>query len=438
VSGVISPFGQQGAPTLRLVYPDEFGVDPSGTVDSTAGVNRAIAALGTSPGNLVFGVGNYKLAGSLTPLEQNQGIVGQGSAVTEFTSTGNGTVMDLILSGAFTGGQIAGKFTGFTLDGFGAGVSAVGFQQGNLQGVLMEDVTIQGFGGAGLSLANASNQWTEQSNYRVRLIQNKIGCLCDTGSFDYTNLDLMIVANANQSGLQLQNGANFQGQNLRMRGNFAGGATNTGAVIAIAPAGGADTSFIKGTFVDVAVETTGAGTGHFTILNNSTTSASQFFTQGTLFFSNVTIPFQGVSNPHNNPFSHMGIISDTALGVLVNGYGGVVVGGLQQNVFGNLASPLFLSEIFVEGSDIITCQLVNGVNPITFQSTGSYGQRMDLYFAQPASGAAGTATWPGNVKWAGGAAPALSATNGFVDHIRLTYLPAQAAWYGELIGVHYA
>jgi hypothetical protein len=428
-----------GAPGLRLVYVDNFaGVDPTGATDSTAGINLAIAALGASPGNLVFGVGTYKWGTSadLTALQQNQGIVGQGSQVTFFNYVGSATAIPLVLSGAFTGAQFGGKFTGFQLSGFGASGSAVGFKAGNLQGIWMDDVQIGGFPGAGIELQNAAAQWAEQGTFRVRLIQNKIAVLCDTGSFDYSNFDLTIEALASQSGLVVQNGAALQGVDLRMRGNFAGGAGNTGAVIAVAPAGGADTAFIKGTQVDVAVETTGTGTGHFTIQNNSTTGASQIFTQGTLFFANIGgVNFQGVSS--GQPFSHIGVLSDTVYGILQNGEAGVIVGGLGFYPLGNLTTALFSSDLFTEAGDILSFQLINGNNPLSFQSTSAYARRIDLYMAQPASGAAGTVTWTG-VKWAAATPPTLSAVNGFVDHVRMTWLPAQGFWYGELVGVHYA
>jgi hypothetical protein len=42
------------------------------------------------------------------------------------------------------------------------------------------------------------------------------------------------------------------------------------------------------------------------------------------------------------------------------------------------------------------------------------------------------------VKWAGGVPPTLSVIGNRVDHIRMVYLPAQASWYGELVGTNYA
>ena len=64
--------------------------------------------------------------------------------------------------------------------------------------------------------------------------------------------------------------------------------------------------------------------------------------------------------------------------------------------------------------------LGNGANVITM-ATPQAGARYLIELKQPASGAAGTVTWPSGVKWSGGTAPTLTATNGQTDIITLYY-----------------
>jgi hypothetical protein len=429
-------------PPSQLINIDQYGADPTGTADSSAGIIKAQQAGGTSPYLLMGNVNsNYKF-GALTdinPFIQNQSISGYGAALTNFTYLGNNTAFKAQLSGTFTGGAYASRFTGFSLSGFSAGGSANGLQVSNLQGANGNDLSINGFGGTGLNLVNTSGDWSEQSNWQARLIQNGAGCTFDTGSFDYSNYDFLIVANANQDGIRLQNAANLQGSQLRIRGNFHTGVTNTGAVIAIDRGNLSGTSFIKFAQCDIAVEADGATLGHFTVLFGSSNSTSQFTnSSGVLGFASGTANFQGVSNPHGVPFGFNGVLHDQALGTMNGGDGGVILGGFDQNQSGALNGNLFSSTIFFNFGDVIAFQLLNGAQTLTFSSLGTWARRVNLYIAQPASGAAGTITWPANVKWPGGTAPTLSATNNFVDHVRMTFLPTPGNWYGELVGAHYA
>ena len=73
-------------------------------------------------------------------------------------------------------------------------------------------------------------------------------------------------------------------------------------------------------------------------------------------------------------------------------------------------------------------QLVNGVNTLTLNNPGD-GGRYILVMKQPAAGGAGTVTWPITVKWSGGVAPTLTATNGKVDLISLIYDGTNNCYY---------
>jgi hypothetical protein len=64
--------------------------------------------------------------------------------------------------------------------------------------------------------------------------------------------------------------------------------------------------------------------------------------------------------------------------------------------------------------------LANGNNTFTFANAQAGGRYL-LKLKQPASGAAGTATWPGTVLWSGGTAPTLTTTNDKTDIVTLYY-----------------
>lgn len=64
--------------------------------------------------------------------------------------------------------------------------------------------------------------------------------------------------------------------------------------------------------------------------------------------------------------------------------------------------------------------LANNDQTFTFANPKTGGRYL-LELKQPASGAAGTVTWPSTVKWAGGTTPTLTATNGRTDIVTLYY-----------------
>ncbi len=426
------------------------GADPTGVADSTAAFAAAIAALPSGGGNIIVPPGSYKITGSGLTFNQDQGMTGAGSSCTFLNYTGSGTCITITISGTFTGGQYAGRFSGFYLNGYSAGSSAVGIQYGNLQGIQMTDVAVYGFGGTGLYCVNTSGNWSEQNNVQARIVQcgtagsnTSAAVVFDTSSFDYGNFDFTIVSGNGTGGVYFQNGAQLTGGSLRMRGNFYGAAGNTAAVIALDKAGGSGTSYIKATLFDVAVESAGSNTGHYTVYMGSSNSASQFLGTGVLSFSNVAINFQGYSNSDYVPFGFSGIINDEVLGAMTPGDGIAIQGAVEWGSNGSLSSsPGGGSTVYFQFGDVIEFRLSSGSNTLSFSGAPSVtARRADLWIAQPASGSAGTVVWPGGaggVKWASASAPALSSTNGYVDHIRLTFLPDTGYWYGELAGTHYA
>jgi hypothetical protein len=99
-----------------------------------------------------------------------------------------------------------------------------------------------------------------------------------------------------------------------------------------------------------------------------------------------------------------------------------VVGKAHAKNSGQYASPQYTTTVTLDW-DNGNCQaitLANGAQTFTFANPLS-GGRYILKLKQPASGAAGTVTWPGTVLWSGGTAPTLTVTNNKTDIVTLYY-----------------
>ena len=321
-----------------------YGSDPGGIYDSYPAIQAAL-----NIGGIVYvQSGTYILSATLQAPQptllaaQGTGVIGDGSASTFLHYTGNAQAINIGLTGTFTGGAYAGTFSGFYLDGYGAGAAAVGIQIGNLQGFTVDDVAVYGFSVAGLYFHNTTG-YSEQATIRMRLVQNGTAVIFDGSSFDYANYDFTIVSGSGQGGVTLRNGAQLSGVFLRIRGNFYGAPVNTAAVIAIDPGNLSGTSYIIDALCDIAVESAGTGQGPFTLLQGSASPVSQFTGAGVFSFNPVAIPFQGYST-QGASFSFSGLINDPAIGSTTPGvvgqivYGELITNGLQVNANGNLSS----------------------------------------------------------------------------------------------------
>ena len=383
----------QVAPVVNICA---YGADPTGTNDSTTAISNAIAAIPAGGGSIYAPPGNYTHSGTLL-FNQGQGLTGAGSTATTFTYTGTGIAVNVTLSGSFTGGAFAARFEGFYLTGYGAGASAIGMQVGNLQGLDMRDVAIYGFAGIGLNYLYGTG-WAEESTVQARIVQcgtygtsGSGAVVFDGTSFDYGNYDFTIVTSPGVHGVVLQNGAQLRGANLRMRGNFYARTTaNTGAVIAIAPAGGSDTSYITDAFLDVAVESAGTGgqIAHTSVLLGSTNSSSQLTGQGVLSFNPfgpATLYFQGFSNANFLPFGFSGYIQDgTAAGPPYSGDAVTFQGGVAYSPNGHLnSSPGGGVDVYFQFGPICEGLLANGNNTLVFHGagSGSYLRTVELWLA---------------------------------------------------------
>jgi hypothetical protein len=88
--------------------------------------------------------------------------------------------------------------------------------------------------------------------------------------------------------------------------------------------------------------------------------------------------------------------------------------------FSTRVSGIAPGSVDFNSGNVIQVQLVSGANTVTVSNPKS-GGRYVLEVKQPASGAAGTVTWPSTFKWSAGTAPTLTATNGLTDVVVLVY-----------------
>jgi hypothetical protein len=79
--------------------------------------------------------------------------------------------------------------------------------------------------------------------------------------------------------------------------------------------------------------------------------------------------------------------------------------------------------------NIQSITLANGAQEFTFANPQD-GARYRLILKQPATGAAGTVTWPA-ISWVNGTPPILTLVNGKVDIITLIYDAGAAVYYGN-------
>jgi hypothetical protein len=431
---------QNAAPKLQLTYADDIGADPAGVADSTAAIKAVQTAAGSNPYLIVLGAGTYLLGTStdLLTFGPNQGIIGQGSALTEINYVGSGTCI-AVYESSFNSGSVGAPFGRFSISGYSATGSAKGMSWGNLQAARCDDVTISGFPGDGLYFhnGNATTQWSEQAEWTgIKLVQNATGVVFDTGSFDYSIFQLLIVANSGQNGVTLQNAATLAGERFELRGNFTAGSGNTAWVIGVDPAGGGSgTSSMTAASLYVNVECDGStGTGHKTIVMDGS-SSTQLTGNGTLNFLNGTVSFTGMTPiaSLNGIFGFSGTINEPTLGSMVTGDAHAFTGGTNWSEVGSLATAAYNGmDIYPQFGDYQAFLLPNGAITIAAFNGAPYGfaRHLTIFFKQPASSSAGTITWTPTITWIGGSA--LSSTNGVVDRVDLYWLPADSSWLGVI------
>lgn len=437
------------APTLRLIYVDELGADPTGVSDSSAVIRAKQTALGSAAYQLVLGAGTYLMNSAFVNFGPNQGVKGVGSPFTSISWSGSGSLITATAT-SFVNSARAGAFGGFQIDGpFGSSTTS-GISYTNLQSMIVDDVAFYGLpGGAILGLTSSIGGYAEEGQL-TRLSMSECGAQSgfvmnfNGVSFDYTKIDAVVVVEGNIDVLSVNGNGQMQGLDLSLRGNcHAPAGANTGAIIAIERGNASGTGYLINAHFDVSMEANdllGGTAGHYLYWNGSHNAASQFSAEGTFMLYNAGAACQGgvggggAFNTYFNPASFVGISNALNGGGVYPGNALSVMGGSGWST-GNVASS---TTVYWQFADVATIALASGAQTLTFNGADSFIRRVELLLTQPASGADGTVTWPSSVKWPGGTPPTLSTVNGYVDKLKFTYIPTTGFWYGELIGVHYA
>jgi len=123
---------------------------------------------------------------------------------------------------------------------------------------------------------------------------------------------------------------------------------------------------------------------------------------------------------------------------MLQGEAGVAYGGQALTATAMGFGGLFSNTLFTEFADVMAFQLASGANAISIDQASQYVRRLTLLIKQPASGSAGTITWPPSFVFPGGTKPALSGTASFIDRVDAIWDPVTAKYYANLVGTHYA
>jgi hypothetical protein len=153
--------------------------------------------------------------------------------------------------------SLGSKFDRMTIDGSSAGAGAIGMDVGSFEGgILGDDLTIQNFTGAGSIGLRLNNQYSWTENWRGKAnLYNNTSCVVFAknggvdASFGYNDLIFKVYCFANQTGIAITGGGSYYHGRLVVRGNFAGGATNTGSTLLLT--GG---SIISASYLDYQCE----------------------------------------------------------------------------------------------------------------------------------------------------------------------------------------
>jgi hypothetical protein len=428
LTGAVTTTQLHAALSPKVYYVDDFGADPTQAAFSDTAMAAALAAMGSNPGIIVGGEGNYKFNNAYT-LGPYQSIVGQGRGLTTFAYHGSGTFLHWFdpstLGSPQFGPHKAGVLYGFTIDGFSAGSGAVGLQAGDLYGPQAENVWIQGFnagtGSIGLYFYNTVTH-PERGYWRVNVDQCSNNVVFDgtagTSSFDYSTYLLEIVALANQNGVTIRNGALLYGANFDLTINCAAGVTNTGTALHVT-----GNSVLQGN-ISVKGESDGSGTAHKSVVVDAGSSLKG---TGSMVLNDFGPGWATSAAKFQTAFTGYVNIPNSDLGTAAQWQGHKSIGGSTLTE-GVVAADV----IYIGGGNVFWAAFTSGAHTLSFDSaalTAMAGQSAiyDLYLLQPASGAAATFTWP-TITWANGT-PVTSTVNNATDHIRLV-TPDHSTFFG--------
>lgn len=251
-------------------------VVPSG--DSTGATDTAaIASVLADSLPVTLLSGTYYVNSTLS-IGLGGGVAGQGNEATTVNYLGTGPCFQIENSGSYSTTQWA-SLSGLTVDGTNASAGAIGVQFGDIAQLRIDaDVrNFSGTGSLGLYACNAYN-WTEQATVRSFIANCTQGCKLDvtgngTNSFLRSRFDLYFNQGPDQDGFVLAGTSTevflTEGE-VKIHGNWAEGATATGAVIRFTNS----SSWIEACSIDIGVEPGASGSGgafvqtiHFTSAN---------------------------------------------------------------------------------------------------------------------------------------------------------------------------
>jgi hypothetical protein len=440
-TGPTGPAG--GAPTLQILYLDNYSSDPTGVAYSDSAMAAAQTALGSSSGLILLGAGTYKFADAYT-FGPQQGLRGVGAEYTTINWSGSGPFI-LATESSFDDSHRAGSFGGWNISGpYGSGGTA-GIKWGNLQSLTLDDAWFFGLDGVAIEgYAPGDGGWAEEGQLTRIVISNcgaTAGCLMqfDGTSFDYMAIDGVMIVDPNIDIVSITGGAQIQGGKISFRGNLAGGSSNTGAIFAVERGNTSGVGYISNVGIDVSMECNDvSGTaGHYTVWMGSNDATSQFLVFGNLHAASAGADSQGVHNPSFLPVAISGRTNHPSGIAMPGGEASAVIGGVVQSVNGGANSALFESTFFSQFGNMGYFQLASGANTLVIDSLTVWGKDMIWAVQQPSSGSPGTITLPSGITWAGGVTPTLQTANNAVDMIRVTWFGTKgiAAVYGVGSGI---
>lgn len=416
---------------LTRINVDTYGADPTGATSSDAAIALALAALGSDPGVLAFGIGTYTFSDPISLTAASQGIEGAGVGLTVLNYEGTGLAL-LVRPAAFATSNRTGPVRSFTLDGTGA-TAADGFEYGDCVGGQIDDIRVRNFDGVGVTFRNI-NGWTEHGMFRVASSDNATNFVFDgndgvtsSASFMYNDFDLTTHVFADGDAVVMRESASLFGGRFALTFNADRGASNTGVILRIGSSGEVAASGLINVETNIIGEANGTGTNHTPIVMDG---LGVIRAQGTIWFVNSGWPASTILAGRITFSGRYRIDSTTGrqayeLGTQV--VGGIATRGSSLTVAGGAIT------LNPDTGTVFRTTLGNGAHTFALGGSVATGEATGLEFdiivslTQPSSGAAGTVNW-GSIAWPEGT-PSLKTANFAVDHFRL-WTNGNGTWYG--------
>lgn len=254
------------------------------------------------------------------------------------------------------------------------------------------------------------------------------------------SIDKRYVTDAEKTKLTNLSGVNTGDQTITLTGDVTG--SGTGSLAATIAAGAVTYAKMQNISVTDKVlgrVTAGAGspeeiacTAAGRALIDDADAATQRTTLGlgsmaTQAANAVAITGGAISGITDLPIADGGTGASTAAAARTN-LGCV---GVNAGTTGQYASTKYTCTVTLDwnNGNVQYIVLANGAQTFTFANPID-GARYMIILKQPATGAAGTVTWPATVLWPGGTAPTLTATNGKVDIVTFVYDGTNTKYYG--------